>query len=169
MRKENVIFIDIDGVLNNHNSMFIKSIDKCGANLSKDCTDLFRILLEKTNSKLVVSSSWRSAREERLFGFNNTRIISAFEDAGFHQLPDFVFAEGVTKHLNTGKRGDEIQEFLDRHRLDIGNYVIIDDDSDMLPHQYAHFVQTDRTEGLSIVNICHAGRILGSEISWNMG
>ena len=45
-------------------------------------------------------------------------------------------------------RGYEIKEWLDKH-TDIMNYVIIDDDSDMLKEQKKHFIRTSELTGLT--------------------
>jgi hypothetical protein len=155
--------------------MFIRSIDRnCGA-FSKDCVELFKILLQKTDSKFVVSSSWR-ARGVDLFDVRNTHIHEAFEKNGFENWRDFVAGNGVTKHLDTSKRGDDIKQWMldntEWSELNLnrgyGTYVIIDDDSDMLEHQYPKFVQTDGVVGLRTIDISIAARILGKKIHWNM-
>lgn len=153
----NIVFIDFDGVLNNRTSMFIRSIDRNKAAMSADCVSLFRILLVKTDSKFVVSSSWGQ----------NTRIGDAFESCGFDDWRDFVAYDGVTPRLDTGTRGDDIAAWLKAHD-DIDRYVIIDDDCDMLHHQYKNFIQTDEVAGLTFTDICAAARCMGKGIYWNM-
>lgn len=162
----NVVFIDFDGVLNNRTSMFIRSIDKNNGLFSKDCVDLFKILLDKTNSKFVVSSSWR-ARGVSIFDQRNIRIHEAFETCGFEDWKFYAADNGVTPHLDTNKRGDDIAAWLGKHH-DVGDYVILDDDSDMLPHQYKHFVQTNEVSGLTYTDIMAAARCMKKEIFWNM-
>lgn len=162
----NIVFIDFDGVLNNRTSMFIRSIDRNKGIFSKDCVDLFKILLDKTDSKFVVSSSWR-ARGVDLFDSRNTHIHKAFETCGFEDWRDYSTYDGVTPHLDTGKRGDDIAAWLGKHH-DIDKYVIIDDDSDMLHFQYKHFVQTNDVAGLTYTDIQAAARCMGKEIFWNM-
>ena len=43
-------------------------------------------------------------------------------------------------------RGDEIQYYIETYHIE--NYVILDDDSDMLDSQLEHFIQTDYKYGL---------------------
>jgi HAD domain in Swiss Army Knife RNA repair proteins len=162
----NIVFIDFDGVLNNRTSMFIRSIDKSKGLFSTDCVDLFKILLDKTNSKFVVSSSWR-ANGVSLFDQRNTRIHEAFETCGFDGWSRYVAYDGVTPHLHTKNRGDDIAAWLKAHD-DIDQYVIIDDDSDMLEYQYKHFVQTQGERGLTYTDVCAAARCMGKKIYWNM-
>lgn len=45
-------------------------------------------------------------------------------------------------------RGEEIKRWLDEHD-EVENYIILDDDSDMLNEQLTHFVQTDTYEGIT--------------------
>lgn len=46
-----------------------------------------------------------------------------------------------------GVRGWQIYEWVERHP-EVEGYVIVDDDTDMLPHQAGHFLQTSYEEGL---------------------
>jgi hypothetical protein len=162
----NIVFIDFDGVLNNRTSMFINSIDKSKGLFSTDCVHLFKILLDKTDSKFVVSSSWRARRAD-LFDGRNARIHEAFETCGFDDWRDYVAHDGVTPHLDIVRRGKDIAAWLREHD-DIDQYVIIDDDSDMVTYQYRKFVQTNDVNGLTYTDIQAAARCMGKEIFWNM-
>lgn len=63
------------------------------------------------------------------------------------RLHDYILKieNGSWDHLD---RGYEIQEYLDNHS-NITNYVIIDDNSDMLESQMKNFLQTDLKTGLT--------------------
>lgn len=121
-----------------------------------DCTGsllLINKLVEETNSIVICSSSWRSDGIEKL--------NEIFEYCG----ATFKFTD-VTPHLNykyddkyhSCPRGTEIEWYL-RHMLNfshinwskekqqeqmiksnVKNYIIIDDDSDMLYTQRNHFI-----------------------------
>ena len=52
---EPIIFLDIDGVLNNH---AVHPITKYGS-IDRDKAELFNEILERTGAKFVVTSSWR--------------------------------------------------------------------------------------------------------------
>lgn len=56
-------------------------------------------------------------------------------------------------------RGVEIAEYLTEHS-DITNYVILDDDSDMLLEQKDHFIQTDSYLGINEDDVEQAIKIL---------
>jgi hypothetical protein len=95
----------------------------------------------ETNTKICISSVWRNH-----FGTENETKIEWWNDAliklGFN--PDIFI--GITK--NGGNcRGEEIQDFLDKHPH--SDYAILDDDSDMLEHQFDKFHHCDRYFGMS--------------------
>jgi hypothetical protein len=167
---KNIIFIDFDEVLTNRTSMFLRSIDKERNQMSYECVSLFRMLLIKTKSTFVVSSSWRK-RGEPLQGMNNQHIHTAFESNGFEDWQKYAEPNGVTKHLDS-LRGKEIKHWIDNYEAENFkvkvNYVIFDDDSDMLEEQWPHFILVNAYSGLSVTDIMNASRILKSPITWNM-
>lgn len=60
-------------------------------------------------------------------------------------------------------RGEEIQAWMDRAKergKDISHYIIIDDDSDMLPEQMEFFIKTDMRTGLTTKAALQAIEIL---------
>ena len=57
-------------------------------------------------------------------------------------------------------RGDEIQYWLDHHKNEYNTYVILDDDSDMLPSQLNNFVQTDPMNGFLLEHYMAVKKIL---------
>ena len=59
-------------------------------------------------------------------------------------------------------RGEEIQRWLDAHP-GIEQYVIVDDDSDMLDSQKEHFVNTDPEHGLTERMMYKVSRRFGFE------
>ena len=63
-------------------------------------------------------------------------------------------------------RGTEIQQYIDKHN-DIENYVILDDDSDMLNSQIYHFVQTNFEFGLTEQQVSLAIKVLNNERIYN--
>lgn len=56
---------------------------------------------------------------------------------------------GRTPHLEDQTRGAEIKSYLIAHP-EINYYVIIDDDSDMLPEQLDHHIKTDYRVGFTL-------------------
>lgn len=97
-----------------------------------------------TNAEVVVSSTWRS----------DWNIPYLLRYAGLIR-PIY----GITPLSRDIHRGNEIKEWLDEHP-EVTNYVIIDDDNDMLDEQYPHLVQTSWYEGINDCNVEKAINIL---------
>ena len=105
----------------------------------------------ENNIKICVSSVWKNH-----FGDENGRIPEWWGDAlielGFN--PDtFVGITGDRRTL----RGQEIKEWLDDHP-EVEDYVILDDDSDMLEDQFEHFHHCDSWFGMSPNHLYRIGR-----------
>ena len=92
-------------------------------------------LLNKTGAEIVLSSTWRLS----------SKHIESLEKYTGLKIKD------KTPNLQA-IRGEEIQQYLDEHK-EITEYVILDDDSDMLPEQKGHFVKVDAKKGLTMRNI----------------
>jgi hypothetical protein len=148
-----VIFLDIDGVLN----VDFPEHDKYGRLFHPHFENNLRKIVNETGAKIVISSSWRS-----------NGLLTMREMWKDRNLPGEVV--GITKYLGGDKnlpfyerleRGNEIQEYLNSHPI-IVNYVIIDDDGDMLLSQLSNFVQTSENSdhpdcidiGYGLTDIC---------------
>lgn len=138
----NLIFLDIDGVLNS--DIWYESIkgkvkfEKEHSHFDPKAVNMLNDLCKKTNSKVVISSTWRIGKTiEELQQLLN-EVGGNFEIIG------------KTGRCCSGIRGVEIRNWLnDNSELPISNYVILDDDSDMLLWQQKHFFQCDRYVGLT--------------------
>lgn len=140
----NLIFLDIDGVLNNLGSV-------CAfGNPSKHFDPVSVALIDKLcregDAKIVVSSSWRNGDIQRL--------CESLWDCNAGCLAKRVIGE--TPDLNC-ERGKEVQAWLERNERP-PRYVIIDDDSDMLPGQ--PFVKTTFEDGFRFRHYQEALRLL---------
>jgi hypothetical protein len=118
-----VIFLDIDGVLN----VYCEGRDEYGCTFHKHFEDNLSWIIKQTKAKIVISSTWR---------FSGLEILKEMWDK--RGLPGEVI--DITPDSNNLKRGDEIQHWLDNNK--VINYVIVDDDNDMLDIQKNNFVQT---------------------------
>jgi hypothetical protein len=138
-----VLFLDFDGVLNSVD--FHKAQHAAGVNLPwPEChldpapVKVLNDILEKSGAVVVVSSSWR------IGGHPPSRTVwlqQTLDNGGFKgRVID------VTPVLG-GKRGNEIQYWLDRHP-DVTHFVILDDDTDM-EHLYDKLVHIDYEHGLT--------------------
>lgn len=122
-----VIFLDVDGVLNSENTFFkLRSEQDTIFYIDPYMALLVARIVEATDAKIVLSSSWRhhpdgiAVVEKRVW-----KILDV--------TPDMPLSGGV----EAMERGKEIQAWLDKHP-EVTKYAILDDDSDMLPHQ-KHF------------------------------
>ena len=143
-----VIFLDIDGVLNCNDTYTIKHDveypynhfdPKLVVNLNK--------ITESTGANIVISSSWR---------INRT----------FRELREILVKAGVTGKIigqterlhfsnwsHSVPRGCEILHWMETNKEKLGDlvsfrdYVILDDDSDMLYLHKNNFFQTDPSGG----------------------
>ena len=119
---DKVIFLDIDGVLNNCKwaDIYWHAVRGLSSDMSKeDCegltdltdpvaTNILFDILEKTGAYIVLSSSWRRwSIQETLQEFATTRHIL------FRKLVPYIV--GVTARYQGPRklRGEEIQDFID--------------------------------------------------------
>lgn len=131
----NIIFLDIDGVLNSRSS--IERFNSTRRLCPDACRNL-KDLVEQTDSKIVISSTWR-------LSFTLDQIIEAINQAHSWENWSNVIID-KTPHLRSGIRQEEIDTFLDH----IGchcNFVVLDDDNgDIFTPLFVH---VDRLIGLT--------------------
>lgn len=125
-----VIFLDFDGVLNTPAYM-MQSGDRSNA-INPIAVKIVDTMLNQTGAKLVVSSSWRIGRT-------------------IDELNEILQSRGMTNEVLdvtpqlSGCRGSEIKRWIDVNcpsRLVFNEYLILDDDSDMLYEHHHHFIHT---------------------------
>lgn len=120
-----VIFLDVDGVMTSARTGWF--------NWDIYAISFLNWICENANTKIVISSTWRYNHDIEFF------------DKIF---PGLIHDDWRTKSLNeTRKRGYEIKEWLSRHP-EVIDYLILDDESDMLPKQKVHLIKTDSMNGL---------------------
>lgn len=141
-----IIFLDIDGVLNSQT--WLKN---GGANIEGDlkwfdprCVELLNDLTSSTGSSIVVSSTWRTGKTVDQL----KRLLSRMGVTG-----EVISKTGQSE---SGIRGVEIHEWMlmNQHLLgclrhEFQDYVILDDDSDMLYWQRHNYFQVDGYCGLT--------------------
>jgi hypothetical protein len=130
---------------------------------TETCPDKWKWLSEwcnETNTKICISSVWKNHFGDK--SGDKYRIRPEWwEDAlinlGF-KPNTFVGITGNRKSL----RGEEIQLWLDNHP-EVEDYVILDDDDDMLPHQFKKFHHCDPWFGLTPNHLYRIGRQFNNE------
>lgn len=153
-----LIFLDIDGVLDTYASRY---------QLDPVLMARLGTLLERSGAKIVVSSSWRAMDVAGTIEF---MIDPDNPSVGSHPFPYTDKIIGVTPILfsiidgdidRPATRGEEIAAYLKVHSCD--NYVILDDDRDMLPTQWSHFVPINDEYGLTEADVEKAVLILNQK------
>lgn len=114
----NIIFLDIDGVLNSDkyfdsisNKECINPVDRLMLDIDVSKVKILLEVINKTNAKIVITSSWRRMK---LYPYIKERLISM----GLPVVGETPFIEE--------RRGEEIRSYLLENR--VSNYCIIDDE-----------------------------------------
>lgn len=144
----NIIFLDVDGVLNSMNKLIetYNETHKPHSGYSypfdEKCLKNLKLLVQETNSKIVITSTWRKDDEGR------KTLLKALSK---YKLDNNVI--GHTPILNE-IRGIEIKQFL-ANLKEIPNFIILDDDSDM-GELMPFLIKTNRQVGLTYENVQEA-------------
>jgi len=135
-----LLFLDVDGVLNN---LEVVNSQRGGDPLGQDHLRLLKTLVSTTQCQIVLSSTWR------LFPESLASLKVAFAE---HDIPVWI---GATPELRTGRRADEILQWIKSNVTVPAVAVGIDDDEDIdigndhgLPVRFKPF-KTDFDHGLT--------------------
>lgn len=146
-----IIFLDIDGVLN----VIGQGHDDYGQLFHQHFMDNLKKIIDETNAKIVVSSSWRRLGLKKMQDMWKDRqlageVIDVTPSLYLNKGGGVQFYNGKLQRHPTEKihgyaipRGCEIEYWLksEKDKYDIESYVILDDDTDMLFNQKDRFVQ----------------------------
>lgn len=133
------IFLDIDGVLNSEHTFG----NKISESISDQYLENLRKIVEKTDAKLVLSSSWRVYFGENINDPRNSLAINLVKSLAKHNLKLYSSTPFIKGEFSN-ERGLEIKTYIDQHK--ITDYVIIDDEefSDLKIHlDMSRFIQTN--------------------------
>ena len=151
-----IIFLDVDGCINSEDYAVYRYETK---QFNKDqfiderAVAFLNYLIDQTEAKVVLSSSWRGSFEE---------TENRFKAAGFK----YEFFD-KTPYLGNRHRGSEIKAWIEEYEKNnepLESYVIIDDDNDILEDQEKNFVQCNFIHGLTSVDCYKAIGILNNDI-----
>ncbi|ALY07029.1 hypothetical protein VmeM32_00038 [Vibrio phage vB_VmeM-32] len=140
-----IIFLDIDGVLNDDTNESWNDVGDDYYPHSKTLVSNLNEIIRQTNAKLVLSSTWR-------LGLDLEQISHLMKRIGI--IGEFI---GYTDSLSSpyAVRGNEILKWiLDNEnivgpRYEFKNYLILDDDCDMLYFQRNNFIHLNGQKGLT--------------------
>ncbi len=147
-----VLFLDIDGVLN---CTFPTPSDECEwvdldewrYGFNPQLVARLRYILTNTGCKIVVSSSWRHHTSYAPYEpSENWRDVLAKR---LGRTREQTFA-GETGYDKMGKRGKEINKWLEEHPVD--SFCVVDDETvDISPYvDNKRVVKTDMKDGLTM-------------------
>lgn len=148
------------------NSNFTDEYTKSGSLfVDDDKVLLLKKLMDETDAKVVLSSTWRVGWSHLQLGVESQLMHD------FVELRDKLWKHEIELYDRTvildsfmRRRGEEIQAYLDNHD-DIDGYVILDDlNGKYLRPCSSHLVQTSEWRGLEEKHIKVAKRILEMEI-----
>jgi len=104
---DKIIFLDIDGVINTTKYHFTKFDEECMDNLLE--------IINKTNAKIVVSSSWRDEDNIRM---KNNFLEHGFYESLWNKIID-ITCRGYRYTIKGSNfpivRGNEIKQWIDIH------------------------------------------------------
>lgn len=124
----NIIFLDIDGVLNTgRNQDFQASIEGKSTfehqfNFDDGCMKNLKELVDEFDAYIVISSSWRIEKDETY----GTEILRNLKD---YDLDNRIIDR--TPSFST-IRGEEIKQWLINNKEKVDNFLILDDEDDMI-------------------------------------
>lgn len=133
------IFLDIDGVLNSEHTWD----DEITESICDQYLENLRHIVEKTNAKIILSSSWRIYFGQNINDPRNIfaiHLINSFDkhNLKLHDMTPFI------KGNFSNERGLEIKTYINQNN--ITDYVVIDDEefSDFKKHlEMSRFIQTN--------------------------
>ena len=135
----NVIFLDIDGVLNGYNFWNLLGwniISKFNSDRLKgwyrDITEPFgvherkvkrlaKIIHNTMNTKVVISSCWRFGLQSNNLSYAQRKLLDLFDKYD-------IKIYGYTPRSESGKRDEEIKAWLSKHK-EVNKFIILDDEN----------------------------------------
>lgn len=142
-----ILFLDIDWVLCVH-PFYTLRLDDGEANFAPECLYNLNKLFEIVpNLEIVVSSTIRNGKTIRDL---QNMFLKRWFSHPFRIIDKTPNLGGTKGKYERILRWDEINDWLSNNcQYEDVNYVIIDDDSDMLDTQMSRFVQTDTFKGFT--------------------
>lgn len=152
-----VIFLDIDGVLNNDETFIKRRLNFAKTGIWTLEVDEFRVeylkrIIDETNAKIVLSSTWRL-----YFDKQNDVVVSTVERG--KELNSIFNKYGMEIYDYTTKddyirRDDQIIKWLNVHE-DVESFIILDDEaSHLIKFEGKEFINTTIFSGIEDSEKC---------------
>ena len=177
-----ILFLDFDGVLNSEQSgvFFLRRHKKEGGKfplwMAEDqlcpisCSNLQLLMDSCPDLNIVVSSSWRHFHDLPEL----RRILKTKCEIDESRVIDITPRGGAK--FSQSERGYEIQRWLDENtkveegspmmpKYQVDDFIIIDDNADMVHLRDTNFVQTDPDVGLTYTNVAAIVKRFGGNLN----
>ena len=147
-----VLFLDIDGVLNN-DATTEKSPDGY-TGIDDSLVERLAKVIKELELTIVLTSTWKD-------DWSDKKPDGLYLDAKF--MAQGLKVTGRTFDASSSKRGSGIRDYLSNHEVE--SYVIVDDMdfSDFTDELLDHFVMTNPVTGLSDTDIDEIRKIIRKE------
>lgn len=142
-----ILFLDIDGVICTLRSQLAYG-DQIVCAWDPTCCQMIKKLCIANGYQIVCASTWRF----------NSKIIKYLNKYDLFNLLYTDWRTGADRIT----RGEEISAWL-KNNDNVIEYVIIDDDSDLLPEQLKRHIKTDYKDGFSAENLEKADELMGGK------
>jgi hypothetical protein len=141
-----VLFLDVDGVLNRHRPVGDDGRLIWENWVHPELMARLNRIIDATGAVVVMSSTWRIGK--RLADLRGGLGGVGFSGRLIGATPTGRCSWHEGMPCSAGHRGAEIAHWLSEHQGRVGNFVILDDESDM-GRLREHLVQVDWQSGLS--------------------
>ena len=161
--KTNIIFLDIDGVLNAEDDFGPnKENPHIGHNrgISTNKAKLLQQIVDETKSRIVLVSTWK--RRYIKYLNNHEDEVGEYLTHKFNEVGLNIYDTTIRYDFDDSKsRGLEISLWLIDHKEEVDNWILIDDDERIDYEKFdilSHLVKTSPYAGLTneIVDTCIA-------------
>lgn len=139
----NIVFLDIDGVLN-YTEWYICPRNELKSDLDPFCIERIKVLCRITNSKIVISSDWRYST-----GYKKLLKDNDFIELIIDKTPEHMF--DVSQEDKS--RGSEIQHWWNSFGKLYKDYIIIDDRTDFFDYQKSKLIRVNPQVGFTDLNL----------------
>ena len=152
---KNIIFLDIDGVLNTErwhlNEGQNAPQDQYGDTFDPKAVANLALIIEKTGAEIVISSSWKfSGLESMQAMWRERKLPGKVIDITPSTVSDEMLLKANSEELDKMPfKGYDIEEWHSNNSKQIKNYIIIDDENCFLPQQWSNLIRTNPKYGIS--------------------